>query len=131
MKNKLLLGFFILSFIASVILSTFSTSAVCNLDLGCDVVHNSPYNYILGIQNSYFGVVIFALGSWLIFLQTKHPNKERRTVIHAMVIAGAIIALYFISVQAFILNSYCEWCLVVDVSMLIALFITIMYWKKL
>lgn len=131
MKYKILLTLFIIAFISSVVLSIAPASEVCNLNIGCDVVQNSSYNYIFGIKNSYFGVLIFAAGSLLIFSQIKRPTKKKRNLIHWMVIIGAVISGYFLYVQKFVLGAYCEWCLVIDLGLLLAFVFTLIYWKRL
>lgn len=130
MKYKILLILFVIALLASLILSFLPVAEICNPNIGCEVIHHSSYNYIFGIQNSYFGILFFALGALLIHSQIKNATKQKKNLIHAAVIIGSIIALYFLYLQQFILKSYCIYCLTVDVSMLLALLVIIFNWKK-
>jgi uncharacterized membrane protein len=130
MKYKFLLVLFIISFISSILLSFVPVSDVCNLNIGCDVVQDSSYNYTLGIKNSYLGILAFAMGSFLIFSQIRKPTEKKKKIIEWMVGIAALVSLYFLYLQRFIIEAYCEWCLVVDFSMLIALVLILVYRKE-
>ena len=131
-KYPILLALAVLSLISSIVLSLPSGSTGdCLLGgTGCNIVHSSEYNYLLGIQNSYYGIAIFFVLSILIYLQIKKPEKIKKNLIHLAIIFGSLFALYFIYLQHFVLNAYCDYCLIVDFSMLISLGIIIANWKK-
>ncbi len=131
-KYQILLVLVIISLIGSLALSFSPVADTCGIDEaeGCDVVKNSMYNYSWGIKNSYFGVAISLLLSLLIYAQIKNPGKTKRNIIHLAVIAGAIVALYFIYLQQFVIGSWCTYCLIVDISLLLSLIIIIFNWKK-
>ncbi len=129
-KYKILLGLFLLSLASSLILSLTPVSEICDPAKGCDVVYHSQYNSTFGIKNSYFGVVFFLFLSLFTFSYIKKPDKNKKLLIHSAVILSSVIALYFLYIQQFILNSYCKYCLIVDFSMIAALVLVIIYWKK-
>jgi len=129
-KYQILFALFIISLIASLILSLTPASEICDPDKGCDVVHHSSYNYIFGIQNSYFGAVIFALGVFLIYFQIKKPTKQKRNLINVIIILGSLIALYFLFLQLFILDSICSYVLFVYLIIIISLFLLHLNLKK-
>ncbi|MCX6749273.1 MAG: vitamin K epoxide reductase family protein [Candidatus Pacearchaeota archaeon] len=126
----LLLALFLLALIASAILSFVPTPEVCNLEAGCYTVQTSSYNSILGIKNSYLGMLVFLAGIILIYSQIKNPSLMKRKLILAMTIAGAGIAILFLAIQMFILHAFCKYCLVVDLSMIAALATILFHWKK-
>ncbi len=130
MKHKytFLLIIFIISLVGSLILSLTPTPPICVQ--GCDVVQTSKYAYSFGIKNSILGIFIFAFLSIITALQIKHHSKNKKLIINISIILGAIIAIYFIYLQKFVLFSYCKYCLVVDISLIIALIIIIFPWKK-
>jgi uncharacterized membrane protein len=129
MKYKLLLALFLISLASSLVLSLVPTSQICDPGEGCDVIQHSTYNFTFGIKNSHFGVAIFALSSLLIFWHIKNPTKKKKNLIHLAVIIGSIIALYYIYLQGFLLNAFCRYCMIVDLSMLAALVLTIIKWR--
>ena len=130
MKYKLLLILFVIAWVTSIVLSSIPISQICDPTQGCDVVQHSPYASTLGIKNSYYGVAVFLLGSILIFSHIQNPKANKRKIIHLLVIVGALISLYFIYIQEFILSAYCKYCMVVDISMLVALLVIIWKWKE-
>ncbi len=120
-KYSLLLIIFIAAFISSLILTITPAPPIC--EEGCDIVQTSVYANTLGIKNSAYGVGIFAFMSLITFLQIKKPSKNKKSLIHTGTTIGAIIATYFLYLQYFVLHAYCQYCLVVDVGMLLALII--------
>ncbi len=130
-KYEILLILTMIALLSSAILSFVPAQEVCNIDdEGCSVVYNSSYNNLLGIKNSYYGVCIFLLLFLLIYYQIKKPTDVKRNIIHATIILGSVLALSFLYIQEFILHAYCKYCVMVDISMLIALGITLYSWKK-
>lgn len=129
-KYYVLLAFFLISLTASIILSFVPVQDVCNIREECYTVYNSSYNSILGIKNSYLGTLLFTAGIILIHLQIKNPSILKRNLISIMTIMGASIAIFFLIIQFFILKAYCQYCLIIDLSMLAALITLFIYWKK-
>ncbi|MEX0920787.1 MAG: vitamin K epoxide reductase family protein [Candidatus Pacearchaeota archaeon] len=128
-KYEIILVLFIISLISSIILSIPSVSDMCSVVGGCDIVHDCCYNYTFGILNSYFGILAFLFLSIITFFQIKKPSKIKRNTIHLGTILGSIFALWFIYLQQFVIGAYCQYCLVVDFSLLIALGIIIFNWR--
>jgi len=129
-KYKILLALFLISLISSLVLSIIPVPTICDPGVGCDVVHYSVYNFTFGVQNSYYGVVIFGFLVTLTALQIKKPSKEKKLLIHLAVILGSIISIYFLYIQHFVLNTYCRYCLIVDFSMLVSLAVILIKWKE-
>ena len=130
MKYKILLVLFVLSLASSLIMSIFPVSQICDPEEGCDVVQHSAYAYTFGIKNNYYGIGIFLSVIFLIFSHIKKPTKYKKNLIHAAVIIGSLVALYFLYIQEFVLNAYCKYCVAVDLSMLAALSVIIFNWRK-
>jgi len=129
LKYEIILALFIISLISSVILSFSPVSDTCSIVGGCDIVHDCCYNYTFGIQNSHYGVGIFLFLSILTFLQIKNPTKKKKNIIHLGIILGSLVALWFLYLQQFIIKAYCQYCLIVDFSLLIALGVIIFKWR--
>lgn len=129
-KYRIFLLIFIISLLASLALSLESPQQICNSEKGCDIVQNSKYAFTLGIKNSDYGILIFSLMIVLTSLHMYKPSKHKRTMIHFSVIIGSLIALYLIFLQQFILKSYCKYCLVIDISLILAFTLLILTWKK-
>lgn len=121
MKYKILLVLLILALVSSLTMSLKPTSEICNPGEGCEIVQNSIYSETFGIKNSHFGVLIFIGLIFLTISQMQHPSQNKKFMIYFSVILGALIAIWFLYLQEFILNAYCKYCLVVDFSLVLAL----------
>ena len=127
MKYKTILIIFIIAFVSSIMLSL---SVPCDTQNTCEIVQNGSYGSFKGINNSYLGIGVFLFLALITFSHIKKPRKYKKTIIHAGVILGSVIALYFIYLQQFVLKAYCKYCIVIDIVVLIALIIAIFTWKK-
>ena len=138
MKQKklyaILLTIFILSFVASSILSFANMdedSKFCNKEGACGSIQNSKYGYTFNIKNSHYGFAIFGILSIITLSQIKKPSKQKEKIIKTSIIAGSIVALYFLYLQFFIINKFCKYCLIVDIGLLVSLLlITPRKWFK-
>ncbi len=129
-KYKIILLVFIIGFISSLILSLEPTQEICNPEKGCNTVQNSQYAQTLGIKNSNYGILIFSL---LIIITITHifkPTKNKKKIINLSIILGALISLYFIYLQKYILKSYCKYCMVIDLSLLFALILLFLTYRE-
>ena len=118
-KHKIFLFIFSLCFLSSLILAVKTIQPICTT--GCDLVTTSKYAETFGIKNSIYGVVIFSFLSILTYSHTRKPSRRKKIIINLGIIGGSIIAIYFLYLQHFILNAYCKYCLVVDISLVISL----------
>lgn len=129
-KYYLLLALFSISLISSAIMAFTPVEEICDPGVGCDIVQHSSYAKTFGIKNSYYGLGIFSFLVLVTLLQLKKPTKQKKQIINLAIIVGSVIAIYFISLQHFILNAYCKYCLIVDFSLLAALTLIIIDWKN-
>jgi len=88
------------------------TGINCSIFNGCELVTTSLYSTIFNIPVAIFGIVFYILVFALIFLFSKFRNKKFLFLLAVMTGVGFLISMYFIYVQAFILNAYCLYCLV-------------------
>jgi uncharacterized membrane protein len=119
LKYNILLVIFLIALGSSIVLSFVPLPLICTQLEGCNAVQTSSYSKTLGIENSYFGIAIFFIMSITIYLHIHKPNKKKEFMINVAVFLGAMIALYFIYLQQFVLHAYCKYCLVVDIGMVI------------
>jgi uncharacterized membrane protein len=111
---------------------------------GCEVVQTSEYGKTFGIDNPVYGMIGFtALGILSLILMIKDKKKNHKTkndyrnehgyngknLIEYLTIAGGIVAgsvaIWFFYAQAFIIHTYCLFCVIVDVLSLILLGLSI------
>jgi uncharacterized membrane protein len=128
-KYRILIILFIISFAASTALSVIPLPEICDPGKGCDVVQTSKYATLFGIKNSIYGMGVFALLITLSYFQLKRFNRNRDKIINYSIIIGTVIALWFIYLQAIVLEAWCKYCMVADIAVIFA-FLVIVFWKK-
>jgi uncharacterized membrane protein len=131
LKYPLILFFLLISLASSAILAFEPLSVICNVEQGCALVQNSVYAHSFGIKNSLYGVGIFSLLLIITLIQIFKPTKIKKKIIKSSLIFGSLIAIYFLFIQNFILNSYCKYCLVVDFAVIFAMIISFIPNKKI
>ena len=134
MKNKqkyqVLLIIFIICFIASTILSFIPPEKACGgSNTGCYIVSQSVYAQTIGINNCYFGLIVFSLLIIITIAYLRKPKKYLKQIITIALSISSILALYFIYLQFFIIKACCTYCLVVEIGILLSLIIMLL-WKE-
>lgn len=105
-------------------------SEICEPGEGCEIVQNSIYSETFGIKNNYLGSLIFIGLIFLTISQMIKPSMNKKLLLYSLVIIGSGIAIFFLYLQQFVLGAYCKYCLVVDFSLLLALFVILPGIKK-
>tara|TARA_Y100000310_G_scaffold278033_1_gene296237 strand:+ start:706 stop:1131 length:426 start_codon:yes stop_codon:yes gene_type:complete len=132
-KYEILLALFLISMVSSLILSfnlLKPIPLICDVTEGCFIVQNSEYSKTLGIENAYLGLVFFVSLSLLTFLQIKNPKKEQKILINFGAVIGGVWSFYSLYLMGYVIQAYCRYCTVLDISSIIALFVVILFWKK-
>jgi len=130
-KTKILifLAIFIIGLIFSILITT-SLTDICDPGKGCDIVNHSKYGETLGIKNSTTGTYVFSVLILLSLSELIKKSKIKTKLIKYSIIAGSLIALYFIYLQAFVINAWCKYCLIIDISLILGLIILFLPNKK-
>jgi uncharacterized membrane protein len=83
---------------------------------GCETVQSSRYAEVAGVP-----IAVPGLGAWLAVLAATLARGLAAAAAAALVaIAGALVSVYLLYVQAFVLEAFCLWCVASDVLMLVA-----------
>ncbi len=106
--NIVIIFFIVLEIALSLylILNSSKPVDVCIIGKSCDAVQSSIYGSILGIKVAYIAILAFIL-----LLSFKFIHKK---IFLFATCIGALIALYFISIQLFVLKQICSTCLIID-----------------
>lgn len=124
-----LLAIFAIAFFSSVVLSLKSASAFCVSPTSCDLVQGSEYSSTFGVKNSHYGVVIFAflfaVMAWHLF----EPHHRKHMIAKIGVGIGSLVSIYFIFLQVFVIKAFCTYCMIVDISLLLALALVLLHVK--
>ena len=119
---------FSLCLISSIILIVREPGIMCYGVDGCDDVQTSKYSKTFGIKNGFYGMIAFAVMMFFTYLQIHEPKIKRSKIILGLSFLGTSIALRFIYLMAFVIGSYCTFCLVVDIGVILATLI-LFFWK--
>jgi len=137
-KNKLINIIIFLS-VLSVLISVYliylhysaNASSFCNISeqLNCDVVNKSVYSKFPtgnGMPVSILGLLTFVTIFTIALLM--RINKIKRKILEEglfyLLVISFIFALYLFYVEAFILHSYCIFCLALDFLIILMLLIS-------
>ena len=83
---------------------------VCTGGGGCETVQESSYADIAGIPVALLGLLVYLAVLGLVTWDT-----ELARTLAATIALGAVgFAVYLVSVQAFVIDAWCVWCLVND-----------------
>ncbi|MDE1975010.1 MAG: vitamin K epoxide reductase family protein [Patescibacteria group bacterium] len=92
----------------------------CSLVGGCEKVLTSSYSTVLGVPVSLLGALYYlavCIGC-LIFLESRHLSKNVQAHHFAILkwtlavtIVGFLASAWFFYIQAFVIHSFCEYCL--------------------
>jgi protein-disulfide isomerase/uncharacterized membrane protein len=86
-----------------------STAQICGPDGGCSAVRASSYASIAGVPTPLYGVVFFAVAAGL-------RLAGSRRALPVWLAGGALTGVALIGVQAFVVDTFCTYCLIVDLS---------------
>lgn len=86
-------------------------SPTCNFIHGCAEVAASPYSTVLGVPLALFGVLFYAMIFGFSLWRIVVPSAPALKYIFPLSILGFLLSLYFLYLQAFVINAFCEYCL--------------------
>src|SRR3989344_2504165 len=125
-KYDLILGLLILAEIAFSLyigIAARGSDAFCTVGTDCETVQNSIYGSLFGIKLAWFGVLCFSI-LFILFLIAR-VNKKLYWMFFLASLIGALLALYFIVLQMFVLRQICTECLIIDGIAILMLVIVI------
>ena len=102
--------------------------ATCIAGHGCFDVQSSKFGSILGFKVGTLGFAAFLIFAATFILQ--HYNKLPKRTFLSLSILGSLGAIYFISLQLFILKQICSTCMVIDTGMILIMLLSIFDHKK-
>ena len=113
--NKRAAGIVVLSFIGMVdalylTLKRDGGPIPCHVTRGCEDVLTSQYSAVFGIPISVFGLAFYLTVFSLAVFEISGAGRTLNWIFRLAVVALAISAV-LVGIQAFVLNSYCEYCL--------------------
>ena len=99
---------------------------ICTGSGGCETVQESSYAELVGIPVALLGLcaylVVLALVAW--------DTDEARTAVAAVALGAVGFAVYLVTLQAFVIEAWCVWCLVNDLA-IVPLLAVLAVWRML
>ena len=124
-KNKfyIIKILFILALLTSIAMSFEKSTEFCSVldheNSGCYKMSESKYAELFGIKNYIYGIIIFLVLTIITDSHIKNPSKKKENLLRNGIIIEAIISLYFLYLQQFVIQAYCKYCLVIDFSLIL------------
>lgn len=84
------------------------SSVLCTISGSCEKVLNSDYSVIFGVPVAALGLFFYLIV--LIFAVHMLTQKTFSKLILLWSTAGLLMTLYLLSIQAFVLNAWCQYC---------------------
>ena len=88
------------------------TELNCGLTGGCNVVTTSEYATLFGIPVALLGSFFYATILFLSLLFIDRQYKSLPKLLLALTATGFLMSLYFVSLQLFVIDAICVYCMV-------------------
>jgi uncharacterized membrane protein len=83
---------------------------------GCEVVTTSVYSRIFGIPIALFGALYYVTIMTLLVMHVDFKDEIKKgkilVTIFLIVNAGALVSLFLVALQLFVLNAICQYCMI-------------------
>jgi len=106
-------------------------TVVCPLVGGCNTVLQSSYAQIFGYPVALYGLLFYLSIFVLSFLYLDRGNARVFTLLKLLPIVGFLFTLWFLYLQAFVIKSYCFFCLISAGLSMILFGLTLWGWKRM
>jgi uncharacterized membrane protein len=100
----------------------------CRVSGGCNDVLTSQYSSVGGIGLPWFGLAFYLFAFGLAVFELSGARDALRWLVWPAV-AGFIISLILVGIQAFVLHAYCEYCLA-SAAMVTTIFILTVFGRR-
>lgn len=90
----------------------YQADAGCLLSEGCDAVLKSEFATFFGIPLAYMGLAYYLVILIGITAYQQSRNADLLKGLFLLNLSGFAFSLWLVYLQAFVLNSYCTWCLI-------------------
>ncbi|MBL7045256.1 MAG: vitamin K epoxide reductase family protein [Parcubacteria group bacterium] len=84
----------------------------CSILDGCNIVTTSTYSTVFGMPVALLGIIFYISIFILVFLLSNKGKKKLLKSLFVISTTGFLMSMWFVYAQAFILNSYCLYCLI-------------------
>lgn len=93
----------------------------CSLITGCDAVLSSEYSVVLGIPLAYGGLAYYLILLISVLVYYQYEIKKALQVLFIVNLLGFLSSLWLVYIQAFVLEAFCQYCLISALTTTLAL----------
>jgi uncharacterized membrane protein len=97
---------------------------ICTAGGGCETVQESSYAELIGIPVALLGL----LGYVAVLVLVAWDSELARTLAAAVALTAVGFVVYLITLQAFVIDAWCVWCLVNDL-VIVPLLAVLTVWR--
>jgi len=99
---------------------------ICTSHGGCETVQKSSYAELAGIPVALLGLLAWSA----VLVLVAWDSELARTLVAAVALGAAGFAIYIVTLQAFVIDAWCIWCMVNDL-VLVPLLAILAIWRTL
>ena len=99
---------------------------ICTSHGGCETVQKSSYAELAGIPVALLGLLAWSA----VVVLVAWDSELARTLVAAVALGAAGFAIYLVTLQAFVIDAWCIWCMVNDL-VLVPLLAILAIWRTL
>ena len=99
---------------------------ICTSHGGCETVQKSSYAELAGIPVALLGLLAWSA----VLVLVAWDSELARTLVAAVALGAAGFAIYLVTLQAFVIDAWCIWCMVNDL-VLVPLLAILAIWRVL
>ena len=97
---------------------------------GCEEVLTSSYSVVLGFPTSLWGMLYSLMIFFFVLLYRNIPTRKRTGLLIQILGIGLLGALFLVYLQAFVIHSYCQYCLVFEALILLLFLSSVALWRS-
>lgn len=126
-KGLLIVSFMGLT-VAGYLTITYASNApvACISGEGCLAAQLSPYASFMGVQTPIYGVIYYLALGILAALWSGETKKKLLVPLGILTSVGLAVSIFLSSIEAFILHTWCSWCVA---SAMLTIIAFIMFWR--
>ncbi len=114
--NKIVIILFILAILGFIDSSFLTIEHFRNIippctTAGCETVLTSSYSTMFGVPVALLGMIYYLLISIGIFAHIEGKHEPSLRAVLLLTVTGFIMSMWFVAAQAFLIHSWCQYCL--------------------
>lgn len=102
----------------------------CFVFTGCDTVAQSPYAVVFGVPLSALGILYYLSVILIVLFYFETKRVELVKLFSALSVVGFIASLYFLYLQAFVINAFCFYCILSAITSTTLFAFGVIIWKR-